>query len=69
MSENKVIWHSIEKKGFHLTIAMRCLFLCNHLLGINQKYLRQFGMVDSGLIPTKATTMSRKASLAKSTHK
>lgn len=69
MSESKVIWHSIEKKGFHLTIAMRCLFLCKPLLETNQKYLRRFGMVDAGLIPTKATTISRKASLAKNTHK
>lgn len=67
MSESKVIWHSIEKEGLP---SDDCdAVLCKPLLETNQKYLRRFGMVDAGLIPTKATTISRKASLAKNTHK
>lgn len=69
MSESKVVWHSVKKKDFHLAIAMRCLSLCKPLLGTSQKCLRRFGMVDAGLTPTKDTTISRKANLAKSTHK
>lgn len=69
MSESKVVWHSIKKEGLPPSDCDAVLVSMQTLIGGKPEVFEAVWMVDAGLTPTKDTTISRKANLAKSTHK